>query len=556
MTLELVQDALGRAVEAAETLELETVEARAVERTIEERQGYPGDLYVLGLAGGTGVGKSSLLNAIAGADISPAGARRPTTRSPVALLPRGYEAEAAPLIEWLGGAEVQTWAGDGSAVAIVDLPDLDSIEPAHAARVDAVLPKIDAVLWVTDPEKYDDAVLHDRYLLRWMQRLARQALVVNKADRLASGDMRRVCDDLSQRLRQEALPAVPVLAVSALSDIGPLRDWLLEGVSAKEVVTARLQHGALEAARQLAASAGIADAIAPGPLITTEVRADTAAVTREAILDLVGPQGLRAQATAAVRAEARSVGGGPIQRVRTVLERGSGVTSQRVDPEGYLRRWRERGSLDRAMAPIRQLLLSAAGTLPARLRPSVLASADPAAIGEQLAQGIDVAVSGPTVASDRPRSSLWRALGLLQLLATASVALGIIWVVVLFATPGSTPTATIDVPVLGPMPTPVVLIVGGLLAAFLLDRLLHWHAGRLGTHWADMILEDVSRRVSAFVGDVVGAQLASMDQARSALWAAVRDLERASASAASHSDTSHPGSPRTIDDGLPLRRLE
>ncbi len=196
---------------------------------------------MLGLAGGTGVGKSSLLNAIAGADISAAGARRPTTRSPVALLPSGYQAEAAPLLEWLGGAEVRTWAGEEAAVAIVDLPDLDSIEPTHAARVDAVLPKIDAVLWVTDPEKYDDAILHDRYLRRWMPRLARQAVVVNKADRLAPEDMEHVCDDLRRRLRQQALPEVPVLSVSALADTEPLRDWLFEGVSAKAVVTERLR---------------------------------------------------------------------------------------------------------------------------------------------------------------------------------------------------------------------------------------------------------------------------------------------------------------------------
>ena len=523
----LIGDALERAIVAAETLGLETAEARAVTRTIEERRGYPGELYVLGLAGGTGVGKSSLLNAIAGADVSPAGARRPTTTSPVALLPAGHETEAAPLIEWLGGAEVQTWAGDGSAVAIVDLPDLDSIEPAHAARVDAVLPKIDAVLWVTDPEKSDDAVLHDRYLRRWMPRLARQALVVNKTDRLATDDVRRVCDDLRQRLRQEEMPEVPVLGASALKDTGPLRAWLLEGVSAKEVVTARLQHGAVDAARELAGSAGIAGAVAPGPLITREVQADAAAVTREAILDLIGPQGLRDQAAAAVWAEARTVGGGPIHRARTLLERGSGVASQRADPDGYLRRWRERGSLDRAMAPIRQVLLAAAGTLPARLRPGVLATAEPAVIGERLAGGIDAAVCDSTMARERPRSGLWPAFGLLQLVAAAAVALGVIWVVVLFVASGPTPTGTVDVPVLGPMPTPVVLIAGGLLAAFLLDRLLHRQAGRLGRQWADMILDDVSRRVSAFVAEVVGAQLASMEAARSALWTAVRDLDRA-----------------------------
>ena len=215
MTLELTHNALARASEAAEVIGLDTAEARAVARTIEERQGYPSDLYVLGLIGGTGVGKSSLLNAIAGDEVSPAGARRPTTRSAVALLPSGHEEGAAPLLEWLGGAEVRTRADEGPAVAIVDLPDLDSIEPAHAARVDAILPRIDAVLWVTDPEKYDDAILHDRYLRRWMPRLARQALVVNKADRLAPTDMQRVCDDLRGRLRQEDLPAVPGRGVSA-----------------------------------------------------------------------------------------------------------------------------------------------------------------------------------------------------------------------------------------------------------------------------------------------------------------------------------------------------
>jgi hypothetical protein len=161
------------------------------------------------------------------------------------------------------------------------------------------------------------------------------------------------------------------------------------------------------------------------------------------------------------------------------------------------------------------------------MRPSVLATADPAVVGERLAGGIDTAVRGSTVASDRPRSRLWPAIGLLQLVATAAILLGVIWVVVLFAASGSTPIGTIDVPVLGPMPTPLVLIVGGLLAAFLLDRLLQRQARRLGKHWAASILEDVSQRVSAFVPDVVGAQLASMDEARTVLWTAVRDLERA-----------------------------
>ena len=522
MSFERVQDGLERAIGAAERLGLDVAEAQEVARTIAERQGYPSDLYVLGLVGGTGVGKSTLLNSIAGAEVSAAGVRRPTTRSPVALLPSGYQDQAAALLDWLGGAEVRTWAGDGAAVAIVDLPDLDSIEPAHAARVDAVLPKIDAVLWVTDAEKYDDAILHDYYLRRWMPRLARQAVVVNKSDSMAPEDARRVCDDLRRRLRQEALPEVPVLSLSAVSDIEPLRRWLSEGASVKALVYERLRRNAVVAVRELAIAADVYGEVAPEPLVKRAAQADAAAVARTAILDIIGPQGLREQSAAMMRAE---TGTGPFHRARALVQGGLGVTAKRSDPTGYLLRWRERGSLDRAVAPIRQILLEAAHSLPAHLRPSVLADADPVVIREQLAHGIDGAVSGPAVARDRPPDSPWSAIWPLQYLAIGSVLAGVIWLVALLPIGGSVPTGTVDLPVLGPMPIPVVLILGGLLGWFLLGRLRRRQANRLGTQWADSILEDISGRVSTVVSDVLVAQLESLDEARHALWIAARDLD-------------------------------
>ena len=42
------------------------------------------DAYVLALVGGTGVGKSSIVNALAGETVTPAGVRRPTTSRAVA----------------------------------------------------------------------------------------------------------------------------------------------------------------------------------------------------------------------------------------------------------------------------------------------------------------------------------------------------------------------------------------------------------------------------------------------------------------------------------------
>ena len=108
---------------------------------VAERLGFPAEAYVLALVGGTGVGKSSLLNALAGAEVSDASVRRPTTAQPGRL---GAEAEppragrpprlagrargpvARPTREALGD------------VAILDLPDLDSIErrPSRARRGD------------------------------------------------------------------------------------------------------------------------------------------------------------------------------------------------------------------------------------------------------------------------------------------------------------------------------------------------------------------------------------------------------------------------------------
>src|SRR5688500_2955185 len=57
---------LRDAVEAARSLGLEEEAARArhVARRVGRRAGFGGDLYVMALAGGTGVGKSSVLNAL------------------------------------------------------------------------------------------------------------------------------------------------------------------------------------------------------------------------------------------------------------------------------------------------------------------------------------------------------------------------------------------------------------------------------------------------------------------------------------------------------------
>jgi len=139
--------ALLRAIEAADVLGLPTNVARDVHADGAQRLGYPSDAYVLALVGGTGVGKSSLLNALAGAPVSPASPRRPTTSEPVAWVP-GAEREAlGSLLDWLGVSEVREHRADGlGSIAILDLPDMDSVVGAHRERVEALLPLVDAVV--------------------------------------------------------------------------------------------------------------------------------------------------------------------------------------------------------------------------------------------------------------------------------------------------------------------------------------------------------------------------------------------------------------------------
>ncbi len=524
--LEDTRSRLDAAIGAATTLGIGTGAAGAARDAIAGRQGFPGDLYVLALAGGTGVGKSSLLNALAGGDVSTAGVHRPTTTDALAWVPVARADDAAPLLDWLGGAALRTHpAPEGdplAAVAILDLPDLDSVEPAHAARVDAVLPQVDAVLWVSDPEKYADAVLHDRYLRRWMPRLGRQAFALNKIDRLTPGDVTRLRDDLRARLGRAGATDMPILATSAVGDINALRAWLADGVAAKEIVTRRLVAAGRTAVADLVQGAGLDAATPPAPLVGDRERERATTAAAAAILRVVDLEGLREQAVAATQAAARGRGGGPLGVVRSLLDRGTGSQARSADPEGYLLRWRERGTLAPAAAPVRDLVTASLAALPATARPGLATLADTDAITARLTTATDRVIAGPAGRFGSPRSRIWPLVGVGQLMALAGVVAGVIWIVALWASGGNAPTATVELPLLGAVPTPAVLIIGGLFGAFLLGRLLRWHAARLGSSWAARLSSDISTGVRSAVSATALGPLQTWEEARTILWSAGR----------------------------------
>ncbi len=85
---------------AAELEPLAVDRARRVVDKAVERGGITGDHTVVALAGATGSGKSSLFNALVGADVATIGARRPTTSLPTAAV--WGDADASELLDWLG----------------------------------------------------------------------------------------------------------------------------------------------------------------------------------------------------------------------------------------------------------------------------------------------------------------------------------------------------------------------------------------------------------------------------------------------------------------------
>jgi GTPase Era involved in 16S rRNA processing len=229
------------------------------------RRRLSGEHTVVAIAGATGSGKSQLFNALAGVAISETGVRRPTTAAPIACT---WSDGAATLIDRLGipgrlrRRPLQSAEAEAQlrGLVLVDLPDHDSAAVQHREQVDRVLALVDAVIWVVDPEKYADAVLHERYLRPLAGHAEVTFVVLNQVDRLPGEAADQVLDDLRRLLDEDGIalgeygePGATVLSLSALTGAGvpELRESLGQFVAERGAAARRISADLDAAAARL-----------------------------------------------------------------------------------------------------------------------------------------------------------------------------------------------------------------------------------------------------------------------------------------------------------------
>lgn len=204
------------------------------------------DAPLLAVVGGsTGAGKSTLVNSLVGHRVTASGLLRPTTRSPVLvhhpddarwfgqdrLLPdlvRVHHATDDP-------HSLQLVASDAvpEGLAILDAPDVDSVEEHNRVLAGQLLAAADLWLFVTSAARYSDQVPW-QHLKEAAERATAVAIVL---DRTPADAVQTVAAHLARMLASRGLKDSPLFTVNeapisedgllAPAEVAEVRGWLV-----------------------------------------------------------------------------------------------------------------------------------------------------------------------------------------------------------------------------------------------------------------------------------------------------------------------------------------
>ena len=257
------------------------------------------------VGGSTGAGKSTLVNSLVGQRVSEPGVLRPTTRSPVLVhhpddarwfdqqrifpeLERTTRATGDP-----GALQLVASTAIPPGLALLDAPDIDSVEERNRSLAAQLLAAADLWLFVTSAARYADQVPWG-FLKQAADRSAAVAIVL---DRTATEAISEVSSHLARMLVERGLKDSPLFVVAEapldedgllpVAQVVDIRTWLGDlgaDVDARNAVVRQTLDGAV---RSIAGRThDLADACQAQAEMQARLKRDVDAAYDQALADI------------------------------------------------------------------------------------------------------------------------------------------------------------------------------------------------------------------------------------------------------------------------------